>query len=338
VEQRKEIVTRFVSSGLRVRYAVSIAGISKSCYYYKPKGGRKGKTPSMFTWNGEKLVDNEVVIHRIEQLLSEDFIDYGYQRTTEVLKQEGYRINDKKVYRLMKEKRLLYPALKPGRLASRGFVKYTVPRYEYPFSTLEIDIKYLWIQGVRRNGYLITVLDTFTRMALGWRLDFTMKASQVADLLKTISNHPLLSPYNSFKVFIRSDNGPQFISKLLAEEITNLPFNREFIHPGTPQQNAHIESFHSTLQKLVVNKYCFESLNQARETLDRFYFTYNHKRSMKAILYRSPIDFLKLWETGKVGIRKNKKNKEEFFFRESQKPYGSGLSLQNELSSVQSKL
>lgn len=319
MEQRKEIVGRYVSLGLTVAQCVSIAGLAKSTYYYKSIGGKKGKRPSGYTIKGSQVVSDSEVVSRMEALLTEDeFIDYGYHTTTKVLKKEGYRINHKKVYRLMREKKLLYPAIKAGRLAKRGFVKYTVPKYEHPFANMEMDIKYLYIHGQQRNGFLLTLIDTFTRIAVGWVLDFTMKSNHVAELLKVVSKDPLVTPYlNKSKVMVRTDNGPQFISKLLEESIKDYPFTREFIHPGIPQENAHIESFHSTLTRLVERKYYFESIHQAREVLNRFYHCYNNKRVMKSTLYCSPMEFLKEWENKKVIIgEKNKKQK--FFFRERQ--------------------
>ena len=42
-------------------------------------------------------------------------------------------------------------------------------------------------------------------------------------------------------------------------------FKAVFILPATPQLNEHIESFHSTVQKLVCNKYNFKNLSDAIE-------------------------------------------------------------------------
>lgn len=318
MEQRKEIVRKYVSKGLSIFKAVRITQISKSSYYYKPLGTNKGKRPPGYTIKNEQLVLDSEVINRIEAILTADeFIDYGYHRMTAVLKKEGFRINHKKVYRLMKSRKLLFPPIKAGKLVQRGFIQYTVPKYEHPFATLEMDIKYIYIHGQRRNAYLLTLLDTFTRIALEWRLDFCMKSKQVAELLQKASKNNLIAPYQgSSKLMIRSDNGSQFIAKILAEKINDLPFKREFIHPATPQENAHIESFHNTLSKLVINKYEFENIDDARKVLSHFFEVYNNKRIMKSILYCSPVEFLKEWEKGKVQIKKI--NQKHIFFRERQ--------------------
>src|SRR5690606_34833530 len=109
----KELELKFKDELLMaVTKALRIAEVPKSSYYYQPKGARKGKPVSTHTLKRNELVDNQVVVEEINRILSEEFIDYGYVRTTEALKRLGYQINKKKVYRLMKEDHLLYPKIK----------------------------------------------------------------------------------------------------------------------------------------------------------------------------------------------------------------------------------
>lgn len=141
--ERREIVRSYVGQGLTVEQATRVAAMSKSTYYYRSKGSRKGKAPSRFTQYRDGYVSDQVVVEHIRNLLSDDFIDYGYKRTCMVLRREGYRINPKKVYRLMRDANLLFPSQQIRPQRKRTFVKYTVPEYERPFATLEMDIKYV---------------------------------------------------------------------------------------------------------------------------------------------------------------------------------------------------
>jgi hypothetical protein len=43
MEERKEVINRFLSRGLTTAKTSSIAGMLRSTYYYKPNGGVKGK-------------------------------------------------------------------------------------------------------------------------------------------------------------------------------------------------------------------------------------------------------------------------------------------------------
>lgn len=319
MEQRKEIVRHFVSLGFPVVKAVGVTNISKSTYYYKPNGRLKGKKPSVETVCSDQRLPNEMVVTQIEKiLLQDDFIDYGYQRTCQKLKKLGFKINHKKVYRLMKENKLLYPKRKTGAPRTRNFVKYTTPEYKHPFATIEVDIKYIYIEGARRHAYLVTLLDTFTRIAIDWSIGYQMKNTMISPLINRSLENELVKPYAEKSTLkIRTDNGPQFISLQLAKTLQQLPVDQEFIQPATPQQNGHVESFHHTIKRLVTDKFIFQDLDEAKSTLCRFYNTYNNVRIMKSILYCSPMEFLKIWEEGKIGIEERKKQ-QIFFFRERQ--------------------
>ena len=79
---RKEIVKEFVAEGMSVGKALAIADVPKSSFYYRPYGTRKGKPVSNYTQRRDGLVGNDEVIEEINAILSDDFIDYGYERTT----------------------------------------------------------------------------------------------------------------------------------------------------------------------------------------------------------------------------------------------------------------
>ncbi|MCK5840376.1 MAG: IS3 family transposase [Bacteroidales bacterium] len=337
METRKKIVCRMVSQGMRTTKALAIARIPRSTYYYKAIGRPKGKSPSSQTMHNGKWVDNQQVLDAIKELLGQEFIDYGYIRTTQDLKQQGYTINKKKVYRLMKEHKLLYPK-KPVISTEKVYVKYSSPLCSRPFEVMEIDIKYVYIQGIRKHAYLITILDIFTRIALVWGLNWDMKTQRVIELLNELYSKWLI-PYGVdpklTQVKIRTDNGSQFIAKLFRSHLNDAGIKNEYIHPGTPQQNGHIEAFHKTVSALVCRKFELDTLEQAVQILTRFYKAYNNKRIMKAILYKTPVEFFELWLKGQIGINiKNEKIK--YFFRE--KAIGNQLAPSSEFLKMQNKI
>lgn len=80
----------------------------RSSYYYKPSHNRKGIAPTVTTKKRDGTeVSNPQVVDEIKKIVSEEFVCYGYQNVTAVLKNIGYIINHKKVYRLMGENHLL---------------------------------------------------------------------------------------------------------------------------------------------------------------------------------------------------------------------------------------
>lgn len=326
MEERKEVVCKMVGLGMRTSKALAMAEIPRSTYYYRSNGRYKGKKPSTHTLKNGEYVTNEQLVNDIKDVLGQDFIDYGYARTTKALVAKGYHVNKKKVYKLMKINHLLLQKRKAA--ARKNYVKDFVPLCKAPFQVIEADIKYVFVHGLRKNAYLITLLDVFSRTALAWVLEFNMKASRVVGLVNQFIQNWLI-PWSvdpkQTKVAIRTDNGPQFIAAILRDHLDSVGIDNEYIEPATPQQNGHIESFHATVTKLVCNKYYFDNLAQATEVFERFFHTYNNIRIMESICYKAPMEFLRLWKEGHIeAVIQNKKV--IYFFREettSQKPVAS---------------
>ncbi len=280
--------------------------MKKSTYYYQPNGKPKGKRPSTHTLYRGEMVPNQVVVDQILKLIEPEYHDYGYQLSTDLLRQMDYKINKKKVYRLMDENNLLHPPTKKSAPLNRTFIKYTVPPLEGPFKTIEVDIKYVYIHQKNRNAFLVTFLCTFCRYAPVWDLQFSMKNDQIGELIYDLIYNPEVKRYldnHKIKILIRTDNGPQFIARQLAAILKSLGIDHEFIRPGTPQQNAHIESFHNTVTRLVCNRNIFQDIEHATEVFKEFYHAYNETRAMKSLLSYPPKKFLKLWESGTIGIK-----------------------------------
>ena len=65
---------------------------------------------------------------------------------------------------------------------------------------------------------------------------------------------------------LRMDNGPEFISLVLAEWAEKHAVKLEFIQPGNPTQNAFIERFNRTYRTEILDFYLFRTLNEVRKS------------------------------------------------------------------------
>lgn len=319
MEQRKAIIRTYISKGMKADAAAKMAGMSKSTYYYKPRPGKPGRKASTHCHTADnRQVPNDFVVEDIRSMLGIEFLENGYHKVTRELQDMGYRIGKKKTYRLMKENRLLLPRQKKG---TRDFVRFTQPLPFEPFEKLEMDIKFIYIRGSRKNALLLTILDTFTRIAMGWELQFSMQHTAVEKLFKQVIDTWLTDyrpPFDEdMTVTIRCDNDGRFLAHNLKSFLQQNFIQQEFILPATPQQNAHIESFHSVVEKLVCQKYVFEDIEQARKVFNQFFYTYNNRRTISTLLYLPPVVFLQQWMAGNIGInfrRVKGKIKQQFFF------------------------
>ena len=85
-----------------------MVGMVPSGYYCRPSFGKKGNNPSTLTYHKSKgWVNQDAVLAAVKAILSHEFIDCGYRLMNSYLQKDGYLINHKKLYRIMKEAGLL---------------------------------------------------------------------------------------------------------------------------------------------------------------------------------------------------------------------------------------
>lgn len=89
----------------------------------------------------------------------------------------------------------------------RKFVEIRKITATYPGQYLEMNIKYIWLEGWRCNSYLLTVLDVYGRKVLIHTLLLSIRQQQVVSLLEK-----MLPQTKVQGITIRNDNGSQFIT------------------------------------------------------------------------------------------------------------------------------
>lgn len=253
-----------------------MVGIIESSYYRVPSGGKKGNKPSKLTYhklNG--FVDQATVIASVKDILSHEFIDCGYRLMCSYLKKDGYLINHKKLYRIMKQAKMLKLEHRINRSGSgRKFVKFRKVITSRPMECLEMDIKMVWIPSVGKNAYLLSIIDVHTRRILKDYFSFSIKQKQVINFLSLMFKEYQYPQ----SVVIRSDNGSQFIAKSVREYLGLIGVSQEFTHVATPEENAHVEAYHGILKKEVFQRFEYENFGEIEQILKRYVIFYNNIR------------------------------------------------------------
>jgi putative transposase len=293
-----------MAQGMKRDKVLTCCGITKSQFYHLSSGHKRGRRPSKTTMKktGEAdivEVKNKEVITFIKDRLSDPLNTEGYHRMTAALQLGGYYINRKKVYRLMKANQLLRM---PNEREAKPYVRYRVLSPEGPLRLMEVDIKYVWVDGQGRNAYILTIIDVFTRCVLYWRADWHIKQADVQTAWSTvIEEHMEPMQVHGWKIDIevRSDNGPQFSAKKLKAFLADNHLIQTFTHPYTPQENGHIESFHAILGTYLEGKY-FDQIGSLKNGLESFYTHYNQHRGHGSTLGLPPNLFWKQWEQGNI--------------------------------------
>ena len=90
--------------------------------------------------------------------------------------------------------------------------------------------------------------------------------------------------------------GPEFVAKKVQEWIEDRNINARFIDPGSPWQNGHNESFNGAFRDGCLNRWLFESIQEAREATEHWLYEYNFERPHESLSGRSPEMFFKQGE------------------------------------------
>lgn len=276
-----ELVRTYNQKGLTVDKALSVAMMPHSTYYQvikseleRPaaeKAGRPASTHTMY-WTGRDWDKhpNDQVIAQIRILFDNPLVDYGYLKVTDGLGNQGYFINHKKVYRLMKEARLLRgdrigrPLQPQARIQNRMVVPGA------PFEYFEMDIKQAYLSGCGRNAYILTIIDVYTRLAMGYYIGFQLSQYAVIGLWTKVLETGLvvIGLPDGRRIVVRTDNGSQFIAHSVASFMKQREIDHEFTHVASPEENGHIEAFHSILEN-AIDGYDFDSLGDLESFLKK---------------------------------------------------------------------
>jgi transposase InsO family protein len=284
------VLDDYLEQGIPLQPLLKILGLPRSSYYYQPTGTKAGKRKAKVFYKDGIPVSKDVLITDIKELLSQEFVDYGYFKTYVHLKNElGYAIGSTRTYQIMKENKLLKFQRNKQKRKNRNWVKDLVPKVEHPFNFLEFDIKFAYIQGTRTNVMVLTVLDVFSRWNLGHYIANSIKKEDVINLFEQISSEHQMPE----RFIVRNDNGSQFVASQVQEYFVENNIIQEFTKPSTPQQNAHIESYHSIMESAICQRFEFKDLDDFNKTMDRFRKFYNFDRIHGGLEFTSPANFLK---------------------------------------------
>lgn len=281
----------FISLNNPVRGVLKYCNLPKSTFYYKPTIGKQGRRPyaQMFD-SKENIVSDAIILKEITTLFEKPFIDYGCLKTYIYLRdRKHYKVSKHKVYSLMKENNLLRNRHQiSSKKTRRNVVVNLIPQTTGPFSYFEFDIKYMWVTGKKRNAQMLTIIDIETRIVLGQYIAYSIQEQHVIAFFKEIiDTYGLPTNFN-----VRSDNGSQFVAKLTQDYLLKEGIIQEFTKPATPQQDAHIEAFHSIIERAICQRFLFEDLKDLDKTMKEFIDFYNFDRIHSGTGYTSPYLYL----------------------------------------------
>jgi len=129
---------------------------------------------------------------------------------------------------------------------------------------------------------MLTVVDEFTRECLAIDVARKLRSDDVLERLSW------LFVTRGVPEHIRSDNGPEFTSRVVREWLNKVGVKTLFIEPGSPWENGYCESFNGKLRDELLAREIFYTLKEAKVLIERWREHYNTVRPHSSLGYRPP--------------------------------------------------
>lgn len=208
---------------------------------------------------------------------------YGVRRILAKLRREAWRVNKKRVHRIWKEEGLQCKR-KSRKKRACGPSQDVAMRAEFPNHVWSYDFTE---DRTERGGKLRTfnVVDEYTRQCHHIRVDRSIGAAKV------IASLEWLFLLHGAPQYIRSDNGPELIAKALQSWLAERGAKTLYITPGSPWENAYIESFNDKFRDECLNMHVFTDGHEAQEVIEAWRLEYNDQRPHSSLNYLTPSEF-----------------------------------------------
>ena len=265
VPVRRKQVAYGRERGLSARRACTLFSVARSTLGY---------------YSRKRLKDAKVVERMTA--LSAQYPRYGYRRIRIFLGRDGDAMSCGRAYRLWRLAKLQVP-----RKRRRKRVAASRPRPQAPAAANQVW-SYDFVFDHCANGQrlkCLTVTDEFTKEGLAIDVDARIRSSRVIEVLSRLVSE------RGAPAFLRSDNGPEFVSRALLSWITEQGINTALIDPGKPWQNGVGESFNGKFRDECLSLEWFRSRAEAKVVIETWRQHFNDVRPHSSLGYQTPAEF-----------------------------------------------
>ena len=224
--------------------------------------------------------------------LSAQYPRYGYRRIRVFLRREGHGMSRHRAHRLWRLAGLQLPRRRPRRRVATSRPRplpATAPNHVWAYD---------FVFDASASGQQIkclTVVDEFTRECLAIDVAGSIRSRRVIEVLtRLISEH-------GAPRFLRSDNGPEFVSHAILEWLANERIDTAFIDPGKPWQNGADESFNGKFRDECLSLEWFRTRTEARVVIESWRRHYNQVRPHSSLKDLTPIEFKTRYDSTNPG-------------------------------------
>jgi len=219
--------------------------------------------------------------------LSQRYSYWGYRKIYDLMKEQEIAISRERV-RLIRRREGLQVVTKRKKKKILGQTTQWVHQAMYPNHVWSYDFVFDQTED-RRMLKCMTVVDEFSRQGFDIHVGRSITAHDVIRILDRLFQQ------HGRPVCLRSDNGPELVSRAVQEWLKEKQVDTHYIEPGSPWQNAYCESFNSIFRTTCLNRWWFSSLTQARVVINQWLEEYNTIRPHGSLGGMNPEKFLRCW-------------------------------------------
>ena len=235
--------------------------------------------------------DDDAEIRAHLRQFGKDRPGWGWRRAATDLRNNGHPINNRRGRRLWREEGLRVPTRRKKKRLTGVGTRIGAMSLIRPNALWAMDFQFdQMING--QQVKLLNIIDEYTRKCQAIVVDHSIDAERLVGALARLALERGQAP-----AFIRFDNGPEFVSHTIANWCSDTGVDAVLIDPGSPWQNAWIESFNGRLRDEFLNGWQFDSLLEAQVLIEDHRIDYNINRPHSAHRGLTPTEFAHHWTT-----------------------------------------
>jgi putative transposase len=266
VPARREQVAYARRRGLSQRRSCTLMRVARSALGYR----------------SAKAVRDGPVLARMATL-SKQYPRYGYRRIRIFVGRDGHAMSPGRAYRLWRRAKLQVPRKRPRKRIATGRPRPKAPTG--PNQVWSYDFVFDWCANGQQLKCL-TVTDEWTKEGLAIEVDGRIRSGRVIEVLCRLVSE------RGTPLYLRSDNGPEFVSHALLKWIVDQGIETALIDPGKPWQNGATESFNGKFRDECLSLEWFRSRAEAKIVIETWRRHFNEVRPHSSLGYLTPAEFV----------------------------------------------
>lgn len=251
--------------------------------------------------NASHQIRRTALSHQIKEIHEASNQIYGAKKIRAILVEQGVRVSDKFVGELMEEMNL-----ESIRKNSKALYSKKHSKKKKNLLKMQFDVKKpneVWVSDVTyfkygdRFYYICAILDLYGRKVIAHKISAKHSTQLISATFK-LAYETRNRPEN---LMFHSDRGTQYTSHTFQKLLADLAVKQSFSPSGSPQHNAVMESFFSTLKKEELYRIDYRSVSELKARVTAFMDFYNKERSHSTLQYKTPNAYeLQYFEKKKV--------------------------------------